>query len=97
MITRNGRPSRAPYCGNQLKSVCILVKLDCTRPMASPVSTVGHTFVNAPMSAAPRAGIRYPNVNTPDDSWIIGDARITATAPMSDARMKLACANSWGE
>ncbi len=61
------------------------------------MSTVGHTFVKAPMSAAPRAGMRNPNVNTPDESWIIGDARITTTAPIIDASTKLDSASRCGE
>ena len=46
MITRNGKPSRAPYCGNQLKSTCILVNDDCTSPIARPVKTTGQMYRN---------------------------------------------------
>ena len=46
------------------------------------------------MSAAPSAGTRNANVNTVDDSWIIGDARITTSAPISDATTKLPAAST---
>ena len=62
MMTINGRPSRIPYSGHQLKSSCILVNVLCTIPMATPVNTVGQKFRNFPISAAPNAGIKKPKV-----------------------------------
>ena len=78
-------------------SPCILVNVDCTMPIAMPVITVGHTFRNLPISAAPSAGIRKPNVKMPDESWIIGDAKITTNAPISELSTKLAPARKVGE
>ena len=66
-------------------------------PIAMPVITVGQTWRNWPISAAPRAGIRKPNVNTPDDSWIIGDAKMTTKAPISELSTKLVPARNVGE
>ena len=48
------------------------------------------------MSAAPSAGTRNPNVKTVDESWIIGDARITTSAPINDATTKLPAASTIG-
>lgn len=58
MITRNGRPSLAPYLGNQERSTCSLVKADWTIPIASPTATVTPMLRNLPTSAAPSAGMR---------------------------------------
>lgn len=97
MITKKGKPWRAPYWGNQLMAPCILVNVDCTMPIAIPVMTVGQTFRNLPMSAAPRAGIRNPKVKMPDDSWIVGDAKMITKAPINELNTKLAPARKVGE
>ena len=97
MITRKGNPSRAPYFGNQLTSPCTLVNDDCTSPMARPAPMVGQMLRSWPSRAAPRAGMKNPNVNTPEESWIIGDARMATNAPTTDANPKLSPARNSGE
>ena len=62
MMIRNGKPSRAPYSGHQLTSFWSLVNIDCTMPMSRPVMSVGQNKRKRPMRAAPRAGMRKPNV-----------------------------------
>ena len=66
-------------------------------PIASPVATVGPTCRKLPISAAPRAGIRKPKVNSPDPNWIIGAARIATSPLTSDATTKLSAASRSGE
>ena len=97
MMTINGRPSRIPYSGHQLKSICILVNVLCTIPMATPVNTVGQKLRNLPMSAAPKAGIKKPNVKIEPLSCTSGEAKIATTAPTTDEITQPEAARKSGE
>ncbi len=74
-----------------------MVKLDCTIPIAKPVITVGTMKRKLPTNAAPIAGIRKPNVNTVELSWIMGAARMAMNPLTTLARTKLNPARNVGE
>ena len=97
MMTINGRPSRMPYSGHQLKSSCILVNVLCTIPMATPVNTVGQKFRNFPISAAPNAGIKKPKVKMEPFNCTSGAAKIATTAPTTEEITQPEAARKSGE